>query len=56
MMVNIYTAYFNTETLYILPADCIYVFRMILVVNNDYFNAQHNRESTLFTKGVEFLE
>jgi hypothetical protein len=41
-VVTIYTTYFNTlnKTL-LLPTRCIYVFRMVLTINSDYFPKQH---------------
>jgi hypothetical protein len=31
----------NRSGCYILPTQCIYVFRMILTINSDYFPKQH---------------
>jgi hypothetical protein len=35
------TTYFNTKKPFILPTQCIYVFRMVLTVNSDCFPKQH---------------
>jgi hypothetical protein len=42
-MVTIYvcTTCYNIQKLCILPTQCIYVFRMILTINSDYFPKQH---------------
>jgi hypothetical protein len=38
---RICTARFNILKLRILPTQCIYVFRVILTINSDYFPKQH---------------
>jgi hypothetical protein len=40
-MVTICTTRFNTPKLYILPTQCICVFRMVLTINSDCFPKQH---------------
>jgi hypothetical protein len=38
---TIYTTFFNTLKLRILPTQCIFVFRMVLTINSDCFPKQH---------------
>jgi len=40
-MVTIRTTTFNTHKLYVLPTQCICVFRMDLRTNSDYLPIQH---------------
>jgi hypothetical protein len=39
-MVSMHTSCFNIKQISILPAECIYVFRIIVRVNRDYFVKQ----------------
>ena len=51
-MVTICTTKFNIQKFYVLPTQCIYVFRVDLRANSDYFPIQHelvgfyNRDGT----------
>ena len=40
-MVTIRTTRFDIQKLYVLPAECIYVFCKDLRTNSDYFPIQH---------------
>jgi hypothetical protein len=46
-VVTIYTACFNTQTLCILPTQCICVFRMAITTNSDTFPKQTNPKNLL---------
>jgi hypothetical protein len=41
LMITLRTARCNTESLYVLPTQCICVFCVDLRTNNDYFSIQH---------------
>jgi hypothetical protein len=40
-MVTVCTASFNIQTPWILPTQCIYMFHMVLTINNDCFLKRH---------------
>jgi hypothetical protein len=40
-MIPIHANCFGIKELYVLPTQCIYVFRMILTINSYYFPKQH---------------
>jgi hypothetical protein len=40
-MVTIYTISFNIQQLFMLPTECIYGFRMIIITNSDYLSKEH---------------
>jgi hypothetical protein len=40
-LINVCAIRFKINELYILPTQCIYVLRMVLTINSDYFPKQH---------------
>ena len=40
-MVTICTTWFNNHKFHVLPTQCVYVFRLDLRTNSDYFPTQH---------------
>ena len=60
-MVTIRTARFNIQQFYVLPTQCIYVFRVDLRTNSDYFPIQHwltdfyNRDGVCLLRGTDWV-
>jgi hypothetical protein len=50
------TTGFNIQQLLVLLTDCIYVFRMVLTINSDYFLKQHNQSIVVMEMCCVFFE